>query len=40
MPEVSESKPVTTREVQGVHVIKVRGKLALGAIRLPSFAPP
>ena len=30
MPEVSESKPVTTREVQGVHVIKVRGKLALG----------
>ena len=30
MPEVSERKPVTLREMQGVQVIKVRGKLALG----------
>ena len=30
MPEVSEAKSVIVRPVQGVQVIKVRGKLALG----------
>src|ERR1700746_575676 len=30
MTEVSEAKRVTVRPVQGVQVIKVRGKLALG----------
>ena len=30
MPEVSEAKAVTVRPIQGVQVIKVRGKLALG----------
>jgi len=30
MPEVSEVKSVIVRPMQGVHVIKVRGKLALG----------
>jgi len=34
MPEVSEAKAVTVRPIQGVHVVKVRGKLALGCAPL------
>jgi anti-sigma B factor antagonist len=30
VPEISEVKSVTVRPVQGVQVVKVRGKLALG----------
>ena len=34
MPEVSEAKSVIVRPVQGVQVVKVRGKLALGCAPL------
>jgi len=34
VPEVTEAKSVTVRPVQGVQVVKVRGKLALGCAPL------